>query len=415
MTTMASVLPPTYDRVARHGVSPEATHDETARFNFLTNLNVHLGARVFPATRTAFEARVAPAFRARTGRNFADQREIREEMKREPVYQAWAALRRAAMEMRQQAGRAMVLRQKDTLNARAAALNAGRNTLQLDARVAVPEYLAQVDNHWMPGSYYGARDAEDVTGPANYDAGGFVTTAGSMSALGDGAGRTLARFVKQRFPDFAPKRILDLGCGTGANTLPLAAAFPDAEVIAADVAAPMLRYGHARAQSLGFTQVQFVQAAAEDLPFPPGHFDWIQTTMVLHETSAAAVRTIMRRCFELLSPGGLMLHLEQPNFTPETTLWEKFTRDWDAWYNNEPFWAKLHTMDPFALMSEAGFAPEAQFEARTHADIEPGRYQPWASMLSRHSPELNAPPESAAGKRQGERWYLFGARKGTAA
>jgi ubiquinone/menaquinone biosynthesis C-methylase UbiE len=408
---MSAILPPTYDRVARHAVLPDVTHDETARFNFLTAFNVFLGQRIFPGTKLAFEKRVKPAHIAKTGNDFKNQREIRDAMLGDSLYQAWAALRRNTMEMRQQIGRHIVLRQIDALNQKAAALNVGKNTLQLDANVPTPEYLSQVDNHWMPGSYDGETVPGDVSAGASYEVGLFVTTAGSMSARGDGAGRTLGRFVKERFPDFAPKRILDLGCGIGCNTLPLAAAFPDAEIIAADVAGPSLRYGHARAQSMGFTNVQFVQLDAETAAFPPASLDWIQTTMVLHETSAPAVRNIMRKCFELLAPGGLMLHLEQPNFTEDTPLWDKFTRDWDAWYNNEPFWAKLHTMNVFELMADAGFARDKQFEVRTHADLEPGHYQPWASTLARHSPELKRAPLPAEGARKGDNWYLFGARK----
>jgi ubiquinone/menaquinone biosynthesis C-methylase UbiE len=162
---------------------------------------------------------------------------------------------------------------------------------------------------------------------------------------------------------------------------------------------------------LGFANVRFVQADADNLTFEPETFDWVQTTMMLHETSAPTVATVLRRAFDLLRPGGLTLHVEQPNFTPRTTLWEKFTRDWDSWYNNEPFWAKLHTMDVFAVMTAAGFAREKQFEASAEADIEPGRYQPWASTLSRHKPELNKGGAANNGARKGEHWYLFGATK----
>jgi SAM-dependent methyltransferase len=412
---MTAVLPPTYDRVAGHDVLPKADHDETARLNMLTSLNVFLGQQIFPGTKLAYENRVRPAFVAGAGRDFENQREIRDRMKADPFYQAWAALRRNTMEMRQQIGRHMALRQLDALNATAAKLNDGKNTLQLDDAVKIPDYLAAVDNHWMPGSYAGEAQPGDVLAGASYEAGLFVTTAGSMSARGDGAGRTLGRFVKERFPGFNPKRILDLGCGIGSNTLPLAAAFPDAEVIAADVAGPSLRYGHARAQSLGFTNVQFMQVDAENTPFEPGSFDWVQTTMVLHETSTTAVGNILRQARKLMAPGGLMLHLEQPNFTPEMPLWDRFTRDWDAWYNNEPFWAKLHTMNVRDLMTEAGFADDDQFEDRTHADIEPGRYQPWAKTLARHSPELKRGAQQGNGTGKGEHWYLFGAKLKAAA
>ena len=39
-------------------------------------------------------------------------------------------------------------------------------------------------------------------------------------------------------------------------------------------------------------------------------------------------------------------------------LYEQFIRDWDAYYNNEPFWSKMHDIDPCALMVHAGFREE---------------------------------------------------------
>jgi hypothetical protein len=108
----------------------------------------------------------------------------------------------------------------------------------------------------------------------------------------------------------------------------------------------------------------------------------------------------------------LTLHIEQPNFNATTPLWDRFTRDWDAWFNNEPFWRKLHTMDVFAEMEAAGFARAKMFDDSTEADIEPGMYQAWASTLSRHKPELKRADGAAnEGARKGEFWYLFGAWK----
>ncbi|MBL8629950.1 MAG: hypothetical protein JNM81_10000, partial [Rhodospirillaceae bacterium] len=256
---MTGILPPTFDRTGKHGLSPDVSHDETARFNFLTNLNVYLGQKVFPGIKQAFEKRVKPQHIAATGEDFKSQREIRDEMLHDPYYQAWAALRLNTMEMRQQAGRHVVLRQHDAMNEKIVSANAGKNTLQLDPAIEVPTYLTEVDNHWMPGSYYGEINPGDAGAVASYEVGLFVTTAGSMSAYGDGAGRAIVKFVKDRFPDFNPKRILDLGGAFGINSLPIAAAYPDAELIVADVAAAALRYGHARAQSMGYTSVQFVQ------------------------------------------------------------------------------------------------------------------------------------------------------------
>ncbi|MBT4741035.1 MAG: SAM-dependent methyltransferase, partial [Rhodospirillaceae bacterium] len=91
---MANTLPPTYDRNGRHPLSPEVDHDETARFNFLTNLNVHLGQRVSPGNRSAFEKRVRPKFKKETGKELETSQQVRDAMRTDPFYQCWAALRR---------------------------------------------------------------------------------------------------------------------------------------------------------------------------------------------------------------------------------------------------------------------------------------------------------------------------------
>ena len=37
---------PSWDVLTKHDIFPEADHDEVARLNFLTHLNVHLSANV---------------------------------------------------------------------------------------------------------------------------------------------------------------------------------------------------------------------------------------------------------------------------------------------------------------------------------------------------------------------------------
>jgi ubiquinone/menaquinone biosynthesis C-methylase UbiE len=92
--------------------------------------------------------------------------------------------------------------------------------------------------------------------------------------------------------------------------------------------------------------------------FPDKSFDWIQTTMFLHELSATALTRIFAECRRLLRPGGVVLHVEQPQYAPDMPLFEQAMRDWDAFYNNEPFWSRLHEMDLDKHMVEAGFAKD---------------------------------------------------------
>src|SRR5690606_439927 len=102
-------------------------------------------------------------------------------------------------------------------------------------------------------------------------------------------------WVRRNYPDFAPKRILEIGGTVGHSSLPIAQAYPDADMTVTDLGVPVLRYGLARAKSLGVDNIRFVQASGEDLSrFPDASFDWIQTTMFLHELSNSALANILR-------------------------------------------------------------------------------------------------------------------------
>lgn len=370
MTHKLDVAPP-YTAVALHGVSPQPSHDEAARFDFLANLNKYLSGTLGPGNKLAYDTRVLPGFVAEHGREPKDRFEIRHAMNRDPHHRFWSALKRNSMEMRQQNGRAMVLRQLDELNAKARQYNEGRDTLELDPDVAVPRYQSAIDIHCMPGSYHGEEIPGDVSAGANYDCGIFATTAGGLGALSDGGGQALVKWAREQRPGWQPQRILDIGCTVGHNIVPLALAFPDCEVIAIDTAAPSLRYAHARAQSLGATNIRFVQANAEDLSrWADESFDWVQTTMFLHETSGTALPRIIREGFRVLKPGGLMLHLEQPQYSDAMPFYEQFIRDWDAFNNNEPFWSAMHALDLKTIMKDAGFASDDLFVTGVRAVVD---------------------------------------------
>lgn len=369
----AKNLPPTYDKIAQHELFPEMTHDERARYNFIANLNKHL-AHVSQGNAVAYEKRVEPKFKKENGRDFQTKEELKTAMEQDPHYQAWSALRRSTMEMRQQAGRSLTYRQAEELAQKVAKYNEGKSTLILNKEVAVPAYLKAVDNHLMPGSYHTPLFDGDVANAANYDGGLFVTTAGLLGKYSDGGGQAIADWLKANHPDFEPKRILDIGCGIGHNVLPIAKKYPNAEIIAIDTGEPMLRYGHARAQAMGYTNITFQQADAANLPFDAESFDWIQTTMFLHETGGKSIYKIMREIYRTLKSGGITLHIEQPEYTDDMSLYEQFIRDWDAYNNSEPYWSKMHDISPKNLMADCGFdrAKYLHFGAKAINDLDDG-------------------------------------------
>jgi 2-polyprenyl-3-methyl-5-hydroxy-6-metoxy-1,4-benzoquinol methylase len=379
------ILPPVYTRIEQHEVFPEISHDEAARYNFLANLNKHVSTYIGPGNMVAFNKRIEPDFLATHQRSFENREEVGNAMKADPQYQIWAALRRSTMEMRQQSGRAMTLRQAEEISKKVKVINDQfPDSLTLNPEVAVPYYLSVMDNHLMPGSYHAEYFEGDVANAANYDSGLFVTSGGMLGKLTDGGGKAITKWMKEINPNFSPKRILDVGCGLGHNTLPLAMAFPDAEVIGIDTGAPMLKYGHARAKVLGIDNVKFVQANIEDTGF-----DWIQTTMFLHETSTKAMYVFGPEIYRMLNNNGIVLHIEQPQYHAEMPLVEQFMRDWDAFHNNEPFWGAMHDIDVDDWMCATGFKRESllHFGARAQNDFvdredpnyveDPGRSPIW--------------------------------------
>ena len=353
MANAARQAPPAWNAVGRHDVFPKANHDEVARFNFLTNLNIHLASQVLPGVRKAFDKRVDE------GAVPSNRREVGELLKREPVYQLWSSLRRNTMEMRQQNSRAMVFRQLPNLVEKARELNEDSTSLQLNAAVKIPRYISAVDIHCMPGGYHTEYCQDDIAAGANYDSGIFVTTAGMLGRYSDGGGQALVEWLRQQAESgFRPKRILDIGCTVGHNIVPLAQAFPDTEILAIDVSAPVLRYANARAKSLGINNITFRQENAESIQAEDGSFDLIITCMFLHETSSRALPRILAETHRLLADGGKVIHIEQPQFTPDMPPYEQFMRDWDTRNNNEPFWGTLHDLDLFQAIERAGFARE---------------------------------------------------------
>lgn len=352
-----------WHQMARHDLLVETNHDERARLDTIAHLNTFAAQRLAPTVKTAFE---------RKGITAADRHAVRQAMESDPAFRSWSLVRRNTMEMRQKTGRDIVGRQREALRDKADALNTradpDRKTLHLNPSLDVPRYVSGVDQHLMQGGYTAEWLARDVSNAANYDAGMFATVGGSAGPYNDAAGRALCEWLRKEFPAFRPTRIVDLGCGLGHNTLPLRQLFPSAEIIAIDVAAPMLRYGHARARSLGIDDIEFRQEDATHTSLSSHSADLVFSTMVLHETSHEALPKLLRESHRLLRGGGLSIHLEQPPYRGLSPF-EQFMRDWDGRYNNEPFWSALHESDLRQMMAKVGFDSELVFETRCAAPL----------------------------------------------
>ena len=106
-----------------------------------------------------------------------------------------------------------------------------------------------------------------------------------------------------------PRRILDLGCGTGSAAVMLKQAFPEADVIGLDLSPYMLVAADDKAQTAGL-DIQFVHAKAEETGFPDHHFDLVTASLLFHETPTVITQRILQECYRLLSVGGEVLILD---------------------------------------------------------------------------------------------------------
>ncbi|GHH69230.1 hypothetical protein GCM10017673_19370 [Streptosporangium violaceochromogenes] len=338
----------------RHGLLPTENHDELARENFVRALKSHISNEVTPGVRELYAHRVAPRYERETGVPPRDRQTVRRAMESEPYYQLWSSVRRASQDLLWNVVADSIARQLDDLKARADRAERGLGTLELDPGFELPWYFWGIDIHAMPGGYRGEYVEGDITAGALYDRGVYVYAMGQMGALNDDYGQSVVNnYLKKEHRDFRPRRILEVGCGVGNSTLPYVDAYPDAEVYGIDVGAALLRYGHARAESLG-SKVHFSQQNAESTTFPSGYFDLIVSHILLHEVPPDAVRNILGECHRLLAPGGMMIHADFPGYAGMDPL-VQFLIDWDTWNNNEPFWGPMRDMDLLRATRDAGF------------------------------------------------------------
>ncbi|MEZ2251962.1 MULTISPECIES: class I SAM-dependent methyltransferase [unclassified Microcoleus] len=117
-----------------------------------------------------------------------------------------------------------------------------------------------------------------------------------------------------------PRRIIDLGCGTGSTTLLLKQTFPEAEVIGLDLSPYMLVVADMKAQKAG-CNIQWCHGNAESVGFPDGSFDLVAASLLFHETPPAVSQAILRESFRLLGVGGQVVILDGNQKTLRQTEW----------------------------------------------------------------------------------------------
>jgi SAM-dependent methyltransferase len=130
----------------------------------------------------------------------------------------------------------------------------------------------------------------------------------------------LVRLIHQGTTYPAGARVLEAGCGTGAQTVSLAAGSPGACFTSVDISEQSLAQAAAAVAERGLNNVEFARADIFALPFPEASFDHVFVCFLLeHLAEPARALAHLRR---VLKPGGTLTVMEGDHgscyFHPET-------------------------------------------------------------------------------------------------
>ncbi|HIK19396.1 MAG TPA: class I SAM-dependent methyltransferase [Leptolyngbyaceae cyanobacterium M33_DOE_097] len=194
--------------------------------------------------------------------------------------------------------------------------------------VVYPDYYAKRNFHGIEGGYL------TIGAAVTYDAITQYVLPPNETMVRQGLLQTIRS---------QPRRILDLGCGTGSSTLLLKRRFPQAEVIGLDLSPYMLVAAEQKAQQSGL-HVIWRHGLAEATGLPAHAFDLVTTSLLFHETPAAIAQAILQESFRLLTVGGEFVLLDGNQAVLRHTEWlnnifeEPYIREYAA--GNVSDWLK---------------------------------------------------------------------------
>ncbi|MFI4977510.1 MAG: class I SAM-dependent methyltransferase [Solirubrobacterales bacterium] len=134
----------------------------------------------------------------------------------------------------------------------------------------------------------------------------FTPLYDTVNAVAMRQGRWRPRLAARALDGAAPRRILDLGCGTGEMALAIARVSPDVKLIGVDGDAGVLERAAAKARAEG-VELELHEALADRVPLPDATVDCVVSTLMFHHLVPSAKRAALTEARRVLVPGGRLL------------------------------------------------------------------------------------------------------------
>jgi ubiquinone/menaquinone biosynthesis C-methylase UbiE len=158
----------------------------------------------------------------------------------------------------------------------------------------------------------------------------------------------------------AKLRIADIGCGTGASTLPLARSL-DADIAAVDFLPGFIDVLTQKAEAEGLSdRITALTGSMEDLPFTDGEFDLIWSEGAIYNMGFENGVTAWQR---LLKPGGMLVVSE--------ITWITGSRPAEIQEHWESEYPEIATASSkIAILERSGYTPVGYFILPEHCWLD---------------------------------------------
>ncbi len=336
-------------RNLQHELQMVSNADESARQRFSLGFKRSL-EKIRPSLKAWYQSEVEP-----TLPKDPERLEIAEALYKDSFYCSLSALRRSSQELMWQAVASPVERQQQILSDKFEEYSSNaKGSLELNPDLTLPKAMETVHVHLQPGGYCRNEGRQDLLAGALYEAGGALYSQGQAIGTLESKADLIIRKLAELYPGFAPKTILDMACSAGSSSIPYALAFPEAKIHGIDIAPAMLRFAHAKAESMDVA-IEFKQRDVSATGYADSSFDLVVSHNAMHEMSQQTQREMFAESYRLLSPGGIVVHQDVPLRFDSFEPFVQAEYSYDEWFNGEPFWSEYASHDCLSAMRAAGF------------------------------------------------------------